>query len=154
VRLDPLLRWTTYLVFTLLFLSGAIWFVADRLKDPLAGDAWQEVAVDALMVHGGIAMLALLVIGALLPLHALRAWRARLNRITGLAMGTCTAVLILTAFGLYYLGSESLRPWASLIHLIFGFAVPALLLLHILIGRRMARLRLQAFAPKSPRPAE
>jgi hypothetical protein len=153
VRLDPLLRWTTYLVFALLFLSGGTWFAADRLKDALAGDLWQEVAVNALMVHGGTAMLALIIIGALLPLHALRAWRARLNRVTGIAMGMSNAVLMLTAFGLYYLGSESLQPWASLIHLIFGFALPVLLLVHIIIGRRKARLRLQALAPQSPRPA-
>src|ERR1700756_811962 len=116
MRLDPLLRWTTYFVFALLFLSGGLWFVADRLKDPLAGDAWQEVAAKALMVHGGMAMLALLLIGALVPLHALRAWRAKLNIVTGIVMAVINAVLILTAFGLYYLGSEDIRPWTSLIH--------------------------------------
>ncbi len=46
------------------------------------------------------------------------------------------AVLVLTAFGLYYLGSESLRQWASWLHVGVGAVLPALFLVHILVGRR------------------
>jgi hypothetical protein len=65
-----------------------------------------------LMAHGGAAMLTLMLLGALFPLHIFRAWRAKKNRLTGIIMIACNAMLIATAFGLYYLASETLRPWA------------------------------------------
>ncbi len=45
-------------------------------------------------------------------------------------------VLIATAFGLYYLGSEVIRPWASDLHIAFGLAMPLLFLAHIKTGRK------------------
>jgi hypothetical protein len=72
------------------------------------------------MVHGGGAMLTLMLLGALFPVHIGRAWRAKKNRATGIVMLAFNAVLIATAFGLYYLASEILRPWASNLHIGFG----------------------------------
>ena len=146
MRLDRLSRAFTYLVFALLFASGALWFIADRNKDPLGGGPWQDFAASVLMVHGGLAMITLLLLGALIPMHILRAWRARLNLVTGIAIAFFNAVLVGTAFGLYYLGSEELRPWISLVHLGFGLALPALFLAHVLIGRHLAKKRLRALA--------
>jgi hypothetical protein len=56
-------------------------------------------------------------------------------------MVTCNAVLILTAFGLYYLGAETLRPWASDVHMVAGFALPVLITIHIWLGRRQSKNR-------------
>ena len=148
MRLDRQLRAFTYLVFALLFASGALWFVADRSKDPLGGGAWSDVAATVLMVHGGTAMVTLMLIGAIIPLHILRAWRARLNLATGIAIAFFNMVLIGTAFGLYYMGSEDLRPWISLVHLWFGLALPALLLAHVLVGRHLAKKRLRGLAKR------
>ena len=38
------------------------------------------------MLHGGTAMLILMLLGALVPVHIERAWRARKNRATGIVM--------------------------------------------------------------------
>jgi cyanate permease len=81
-------------------------------------------------------MVTLLLLGALFPIHIGRAWRARRNRFTGGAMAALNAVLLITAFGLYYLGGELVRPWMSTIHLGAGFSLPLLILVHILNGRR------------------
>ena len=51
-------------------------------------------------------------------------------------MATFIAILIGTAFGLYYLGSESLRPWMSWIHIAAGVSIALLFPLHIYLGRR------------------
>jgi hypothetical protein len=45
-------------------------------------------------------------------------------------------VLIATAFGLYYAGSETLRPWVSDLHIVVGIALPPALLVHVWLGRR------------------
>jgi hypothetical protein len=122
LQLDRRLRWSLYAAFALLFATGAAWLLADQLKDSADGEFWQATIANVLMVHGGAAMLTLLLLGALFPIHIARAWRGRLNRVSGSIMVVCNAVLILTAFGLYYLGAETLRPWASDAHIVAGFA--------------------------------
>ena len=116
LQLDRRFRWSLYAAFALLFATGAAWLLADQLKDSADGEFWQATTANVLMVHGGVAMLTLLLLGALFPIHIARAWRGRLNRVSGSIMVVCNAVLILTAFGLYYLGAETLRPWASDAH--------------------------------------
>jgi hypothetical protein len=134
VQLRSSFRYWTYAVFSVLLLTGAAWLVADWQKD--ADEAWQQAAANLLMIHGGAAMLALMALGALIPLHLLRAWRARKNLVSGLIVATVNAVLIVTAFGLYYLGSEVVRPWMSWIHIATGFFLALMIPLHIMLGRR------------------
>jgi len=119
-----------------LLATGAGWLVADWQKDLSSDEIWQQSMVYLLMAHGGTAMAALLLLGALIPVHLKRAWRRRKNRISGSFMVSFNAVLILTAFGLYYLGSETLRPWMSWIHIAVGFLLALLFPLHIYWGRR------------------
>jgi len=49
------------------------------------------------------------------------------------------AALIATAFGLYYLGSETFRRWASDLHIGVGLSLPILLAVHVLLGRHSVR---------------
>jgi hypothetical protein len=135
-RLDPPFRFAVYAAFAVLFASGAAWLAADRMKESAEGEIWQESASYLLMLHGGAAMLTLMLLGALVPVHIGRAWRAKRNRTTGIVMAVCNVVLIATAFGLYYLASEALRPWASDIHIAVGLAIPLLFLAHVTIGRK------------------
>ena len=135
-RLDPPFRFAVYIAFAVLFASGAAWLAADRMKESSEEEIWQESAAWLIMLHGGTAMLTLMLLGALVPVHIGRAWRARKNRATGIVMAACNAVLIVTAFGLYYLGSETLRPWMSWIHIGAGFSLSLLFPLHIFWGKR------------------
>lgn len=134
MRLKSIFRYWTYAVFSVLLATGAAWLVADWQKD--ADEVWQQAAANLLVIHGGAAMLALMALGALIPLHLLRAWRAQKNLVSGITVATVNAVLIVTAFGLYYLGSETVRPWMSWIHIGAGFFLALMLPLHILFGRR------------------
>ena len=139
MRLRPSFRFATYAAFAVLFLTGAGWLVADWQKDISGDEIWQQTVAYLLMVHGGAAMVTLLLLGALIPVHLLRAWRSRRNRVSGLIMATLNAALIVTAFGLYYLGSETLRPWMSLTHIAAGFSLSLLFPIHIFLGRRELR---------------
>ena len=147
-RLDPPFRFAVYAAFGVLFISGAAWLVADRIKESSENEIWQESAATLLMIHGGTAMVTLMLLGALVPVHVGRAWRARKNRATGIIMALCNAVLIVTAFGLYYLASEALRPWASDIHLAFGLALPVLMLVHVQAGRKQRKLNAKEAASR------
>jgi cyanate permease len=139
LRLKPSFRYAIYAAFAVLLLTGAGWFIADWQKDISSDEIWQQVAANMLMVHGGAAMLALMMIGALIPLHLLRSWRAKKNRVTGSVVAAFNAVLIVTAFGLYYLGSEAVRPWMSWIHIGAGLLLALMFPLHIVLGRRPPR---------------
>ena len=136
LRLEASFRWTVYGVAAALFVTGAAWLMADALNDGPGGDAWQEIGANLLMIHGGAAMTMLMVLGALFPLHVRRGWRARKNRVSGGATVTLNGLLIATAFGLYYSGSDLMRPWISDAHIAAGFALVALIVIHPLIGRR------------------
>jgi hypothetical protein len=134
--LDPLFRLALYGAFTVLLLTGAAWLVADQMKNSAEGETWQSISASLLMIHGGLAMVALVLLGALFPVHVRLGWRNRRNRITGPTMIGLNAALIITAFGLYYFGSETLRPLTSDNHIVVGFALPAMTLVHVLRGRR------------------
>jgi hypothetical protein len=136
LRLNPHFRWAIYTAFAVLLGSGAAWLIADQFKETANGELWQSAGANLLMVHGGAAMLTLVLLGALFPLHMQRSWRARKNRMTGIVMASLNGALITTSFGLYYLGSETLRPWISDAHIAAGFALPALFVVHIVLGRR------------------
>jgi uncharacterized membrane protein YbjE (DUF340 family) len=151
LRIDPQFRWAIYIAFAVLFLTGAVWLIADALKE--SDEIWQQTAANLLMVHGGAAMLALMLLGALVPLHLRRAWRAGKNRITGTVMATFNVVLIVTAFGLYYAGSDVVRPWISRLHYGFGLALPVLFFLHVVCGRRATAEAGPASRPQ-PSPTE
>ncbi|HZE56049.1 MAG TPA: hypothetical protein VE111_22570 [Bradyrhizobium sp.] len=139
MRLKSSFRFAIYAAFAVLLLTGVGWLLADWQKDISGDEFWQQSVAYLLMVHGGAAMVTLLVLGALIPVHVMRAWRSRKNRASGSAMATFNAILIATAFGLYYLGSETLRPWMSWIHIAAGFSLSLWLPVHIFLGRRALR---------------
>src|SRR5262249_44101129 len=131
LRLHDSFRHLIYAVFALLTLTGAGWLAADWTKEFPGDDIWQQVAADLLMVHGGLAMPALMLLGSLIPMHVLPSWRAGRNRILGSVLLGCNAVLILTAFALYYIVSDLVRPWMGWIHIAVGFSLAAVFPLHI-----------------------
>jgi heme A synthase len=139
LQLKPSFRFSIYAAFAVLFLTGAGWLVADWEKDVSGDEIWQQTAAFLLMVHGGGAMVTLLLLGELIPTHVRRAWRNRKNRVSGSVVAALNAVLIVTAFGLYYLGSEAVRPWTSWIHIAAGSSLSLLIPVHIFLGRRESR---------------
>ncbi len=147
LRLKPLFRFAIYAAFATLFLTGAGWLVADWQKDISSEEIWQQSIAYLLMVHGGVAMVTLLLLGALVPVHVMSAWRSRKNRVSGSAVATFNAILIVTAFGLYYLGSETLRPWMSWIHIAAGLSLALGLPVHIYLGRRTSARAAQDLRP-------
>jgi hypothetical protein len=136
LRLDDRFRWGLYGIFSVLFVTGAVWLIADTLKDSASGEFWQGISASLLMIHGGAAMVTLVLLGALIPIHVMRAWRSRRNRVAGAVMVIANVLFVATAFGLYYAGSDTWRPWMSDVHIVVGLIFPALLVIHVLTGRR------------------
>ena len=81
-------------------------------------------------------MAALILLGALLPLHVIRGLRAGSNRSTGWVMLVACALLVASGYALYYAGAPSLREGAVWCHDVLGLALPLLLAAHIWCGRQ------------------
>jgi cytochrome b561 len=136
LRLEPGLRFWNYAVFATLIFTGVIWLIADMLKASADEELWQAVAANVLMLHGMTAMTALVMLGAVIALHVRHSWRAGKNRVSGAVMVGANAVLVITACGLYYAGSDPLRTFAADVHIAVGIAWPALVVAHVVLGRR------------------
>ena len=139
LHLEPRFRGTLYAVAFALLVTGVAWLLVDRLKPIYLMETWQRTAASLLMLHGGAAMLMLLLLGAIIPMHVAVAWRRGKNRVTGSMMLVSNAVLVATAFALYYSGSETWRHQASIFHIGFGLGLPVLWAVHVWRGKRTVK---------------
>lgn len=133
VRLSAMHRTSLYAIAALLLVSGALWLIFHHfiVVRGALGPVRHPLEPWFLRIHGAAAMAFLVVFGTMLPVHVRRAWDLRRNRGSGIAMFAFIAWLIATGWGLYYFGDESLRAAASIAHWTVGFAVAAVLAMHI-----------------------
>ncbi len=134
--LSPLHRKLSYGILLILFGSGAIHFIVHDyfpVHGPFgpAPGPWEPWL---LRLHGGAAMLSLIVFGTLLPTHVGRFWRVARNRAPGLGVLLVMLLLMATGYGLYYFGGEQLRTSTREIHIVFGFAALPAFAFHIWRG--------------------
>jgi predicted membrane channel-forming protein YqfA (hemolysin III family) len=132
-----------YLALIALYGSGLIWAIFHYfIRTPGDfGDVPHPIEPWCMRVHGGAAMLFLILLGTLLPNHVRFAWHARRNRPNGVLLMVILGSLILTGYGLYYLAGETSRAWTHWSHLIVGILLPLILILHIWAGRRSGRIQ-------------
>jgi Na+/H+ antiporter NhaC len=138
IRLRSRLRVTFYVVFALLFISGVAWFILHtwaRHPSEFGSEELNAFEPWLLKVHGAAAMVALVLLGVLYPVHIMRGWRAHRNRRSGAGLVAICLSLIVTGYLLYYVGGETSRAVTSLLHLWIGFALPAMIAIHIWRGR-------------------
>jgi hypothetical protein len=138
VRLSRPHEWSVYIIFALVFVSGAAWGCVHYLKRDASDFGVTANPLELWMqrLHGATAMLALILLGTLLVFHIPGAWRARRNRRTGTSLALIFGFLIATGYALYYSGNERLRMWASWSHLWIGLVAPLFIAIHVWRGKR------------------
>lgn len=141
MRLEPGLRWSIYSSVATLFATGTAWWLLD--SGPTV------IRFYLIAAHGLAAMVFLVALGATLALHVREGWRRRVNQASGAVVLTIVCLLILSAFGLYYIGSEVLRDLVSDLHIVVGLVLPVLLAIHVALGLR-ARARIDALEDEPP----
>lgn len=135
-------RWF-YSVFTALILTGGTWLILHwRIQQTADGmpSEWQPWLMK---VHGAAAVIVLVLLGTLIPLHIRGGWHAGINRTTGIIVVTVTGSLIVTGYGLYYFGDEQLRATTAAAHDVIGVVSPAVVLWHVVRGRAQNRRALR-----------
>jgi hypothetical protein len=151
VRLAAWARRTLYVIIAAAIGTGIEWLLAHYAWLPGAADELQRASQEALAMklHGAVAFVLLLALGALSTNHMRRAWASRRNRLGGGALVVLFAVLVVTGYALYYLVSEESRPAVSMLHWALGLGLAPLVVVHIFLGRR-TRPRPPADARRHP----
>ena len=132
-RLSSVHRRLVYAVGVVLLLSGLYWAAIHYLGESIGFDPRQALAANALLmkIHGGAAMIALILLGSLLPGHVRFGWRGAVNKKTGILMLVLAGLLIGSGYLLYYAGDEMVRQLSSYVHLGLGVALPLPLVTHV-----------------------
>jgi hypothetical protein len=138
IRLPAWQERGVYASTALLLVSGVLWLWLHFFMRVAGefGERPNPFEHVCLQVHGGVAMLMLLVAGSVFPLHMRRAWQVRKNTISGLAVTGLLALLIVSAYALYYLETRSTHDWISAVHWIAGLLFVLVLGAHALLGKR------------------
>jgi hypothetical protein len=127
-----------YSVFSLLWLSGALWLVFHYFMrvpgefgiTPHPAEIW------CLRLHGLMVFAVLVALGSVLSNHARRAWQLNKNRYSGVLMKVLLLWLAISGYALYYFASEGNENWLPVLHWGAGISVPLMLVSHIRMGRK------------------
>lgn len=152
-QLSSARQWALWLTILLLVVTGAVWLWAEYVYQP--GETGMEpyaIKHYAMLVHALFALVFVYAAGTLLYTHMQMAWRQQRNRASGAVMAVFAAVLVLSGYGLWYAGGETLRPLSEVAHWVTGFGLPPLLLLHALLGKRRVRAAATRRDPGVPVP--
>lgn len=132
-----------YSVFTLLWLSGALWLLFHyflRVEGNF-GIAAHPAEKWWLRLHGLMVFAVLFALGTVLPVHARRAWQLKKNRQSGVLMKSLFLWLACSGYALYYFASEANADWLPVLHWGAGIVVPLMIVMHIRLGRKRSPAR-------------
>ncbi len=127
------------LTVTALFVTGCL-LLPTTLNLKLEWDVpWRlssEQHIGMAAAHATLSLLMVAIIGALWSIHIRAGWKRRRNYQTGLCLLMIMVLLGISAIGIYYLGDEQASMLSSVAHMLIGLAIPFLLGIHVVIGRR------------------
>lgn len=131
------------LLLLLLLLAGSgLWAAIPVLAERFEQDVYLNAPMGLLMqLHGAAAMLFVLGLGALLPMHVRMGLLRQKNHGSGIALLGLNLLLLISAWGLYYLGGETTRRLASDTHLISAVLLLLNLGQHLRLAYQLKRQR-------------
>jgi uncharacterized membrane protein len=133
------LKRPVYAVALAVLVTGVAWIALHAAPRNFLDQALsRQLQSQLLKLHGAAAMLALISFGGLLAAHVLPALKRPENRNAGITLLACAGILTLTGWGLYYVGDEELRGWASDLHVVIGVAAPLICAWHLSYRKRGA----------------
>jgi hypothetical protein len=129
-------RWSRILfsvAFLLSLSTGLLWFSLDRWGE-IEGEFGPEKhpwLAFVPKIHGGGAFISLISIGMILSSHIPPGWRAGWSRKSGIFILLCVAMIVVSAWGLYYAGTDELREKLVWLHLAAGCLLPVSIVIHL-----------------------
>ena len=139
--LPDALKRSIHIVALAVLLTGIAWIALRFAPGSWIDEApSRHLQAQLLKFHGAAAMLALIAFGTLLIAHILPALKNPQNRAAGITLLACAGILALTGWGLYYIGNEDLRGWASDVHIAIGAAAALAFIWHVRYRKRCAKV--------------
>ena len=138
LRLPRWHEWLVYAIASLLVVTGIAWLLLDRFgkvngefgPEPSPALPW------LLLIHGAAAYGFAIIAAMLIPVHMRLGWNAGRNRRSGLSLVGISLFLVLTGLVLYYSTAEGFRSTSSLVHWMVGLALPPLIVIHLVRGKK------------------
>jgi hypothetical protein len=128
--------WALAGVLLLLGTTGALWLRLHFARgDDLPGpaEAW------CLKLHGGLALISLVLVGAVFDGHVVKGLKGTANRSPGILLFGALVLLGVTGYGLYYFDGDALRSVTAWTHRIVGALSLPLLGWHAFGSLRLRR---------------
>jgi hypothetical protein len=138
-------RAAVYVVVGVLWISGCVWLYLDQFaaqRGPF-GSTPHPLQPPLLLMHGVSAVASLYLFGWIGARHALRWWARGLRRMSGGALASVLALLIVSGFALFFLSSDAWQRYTAAVHDVLGIAVTLFAIQHWFFGNRRARVRVQ-----------
>ena len=137
IRLSKVHELIIYLIAVIVIISGFLWlyfdfFIRVETEFSLLVHPLQNTF---LILHGTSSIFFLIALGSVLPIHVLKAWKTKNNRLSGGFFLLLFTILILTGIGLYYSGVEENRQFLSILHWVIGILFPVFFVIHIYFGK-------------------
>ena len=137
IRLSKIHELIIYLIAVIVIISGFLWlyfdfFIRVETEFSLLVHPLQNTF---LILHGTSSIFFLIALGSVLPIHVLKAWKTKNNRLSGGFFLLLFTILILTGIGLYYSGVEENRQFLSILHWVIGILFPVFFVIHIYFGK-------------------
>ena len=138
VKVPTIYKIWLFSVLAVLWASGILFFIFDTwvIVEGKYGVAKHPLQYLILQIHGASAFIMIFTYGYFLAAHAASSWRANLRRKSGIILACVPAFMMLTGYLIYYGGTGIWREIISYAHLTAGFALPILLIIHIIVAVR------------------
>jgi len=119
------LRYTIYLTFGGLWLSGCGWLVLHQLfATPTDfGEARHPWEPSLLLIHGILSLVTACLFGWIMARHAADAWVMNKRRISGGMLTTLLLILAVSGFALFFLTDDSWQTRSAQVHDAIGLLV-------------------------------
>lgn len=152
VRIEKRIRTGLFLLITTSWITGILFFILDNWLwiEGEFGPEKNPLQFPTLKIHAASAFLLMIGFGFLLASHVLVSFPVKRMRPTGIALLSTFGFLIVSAYGLYYIGDDSFRQIVVYAHAGAGCFFPILLATHLLKGKAFRkRIRRQTTSRKA-----
>jgi hypothetical protein len=125
-------RVTLYLTIAGVWLTGGLWLIYHYFMQTEGPFGFQNNPLEKLwlQLHAAFSFVAIWIFGMLWAIHIVQGWNMNWRRWSGGAMVGVMTLLIVSGYALYYVESQDLNDWTSILHWSVGLAALAVFLIH------------------------
>lgn len=132
------LRYTVYLAFGGVWLSGCAWLLLHQFfASPTEfGEARHPFEPALLLTHGVLSIVTAYLFGWIMARHAAEAWTLHKRRISGSLLTSLLVILAISGFALFFLSDDAWQLRSTQVHEVLGLLVTLFAIEHWRVMRQ------------------